>query len=128
MKSKKHLSLAIVALLAISGLWFAWSAWHNKSSVSVGSGVGQQDGTRFEVETETQTGRQKFVDPADKSADRNNNRKLVTNANADSESKAPLGTPKSGRTLRPPNPSRRFVDFTPEQRVQFARQGHGPGG
>lgn len=28
----------------------------------------------------------------------------------------------------PPVPNRRFMDFTPEQRVQFARQGHGPGG
>jgi hypothetical protein len=38
------------------------------------------------------------------------------------------GRPKPGQMLRPPNPNRRFVDFTPEQRVQFARQGHGPGG
>lgn len=30
--------------------------------------------------------------------------------------------------LRPPDPSRRFMDFTPEQRVEFARKGHGPGG
>jgi hypothetical protein len=30
--------------------------------------------------------------------------------------------------LRPPDPSRRFTDFTPEERVQFARKGHGPGG
>jgi len=29
---------------------------------------------------------------------------------------------------RPPIPNRRFQDFTPEQRVQLARQGHGPGG
>ncbi|MBI4657295.1 MAG: hypothetical protein HY735_00350 [Verrucomicrobia bacterium] len=48
--------------------------------------------------------------------------------------KAPDGRPKSGQMLNPParlappDPSRRFTDFTPEQRVQFARQGHGPGG
>ena len=30
--------------------------------------------------------------------------------------------------LAPPDPARRFRDFTPEQRVEFARQGHGPGG
>jgi hypothetical protein len=30
--------------------------------------------------------------------------------------------------LAPPNPTRRFIDFTPEQRVEFARKGHGPGG
>ena len=28
----------------------------------------------------------------------------------------------------PPDPTRRFRDFTPEQRVEFARKGHGPGG
>jgi hypothetical protein len=30
--------------------------------------------------------------------------------------------------LLPPDPVRRFRDFTPEQRVEFARKGHGPGG
>jgi len=42
--------------------------------------------------------------------------------------KTPHGRPKPGQMLRPPDPSRRFTDFTPEQRVQFARKGHGPGG
>ena len=28
----------------------------------------------------------------------------------------------------PPDPTRRFRDFTPEQRVEFARKGRGPGG
>ena len=36
--------------------------------------------------------------------------------------------PKPGQMLRPPDPSRLFTDFTPEQRVEFARKGHGPGG
>ena len=36
--------------------------------------------------------------------------------------------PATARTHRPPNPNRRFQDFTPEQRVKLARQGHGPGG
>ncbi len=46
----------------------------------------------------------------------------------------PHGPPKPGQMLNapvrlaPPVPNRRFTDFTPEQRVQFARQGHGPGG
>lgn len=30
--------------------------------------------------------------------------------------------------LAPPDQTRRFRDFTPEQRVQQARKGHGPGG
>ena len=40
----------------------------------------------------------------------------------------PPGPPEPGRMLRPPDPSRRFTEFTPEQRVEFARKGHGPGG
>jgi hypothetical protein len=49
-------------------------------------------------------------------------------------SQAPHGPPKPGQMLNsparlaPPDPNRRFADFTPEQRVQFARKGHGPGG
>jgi hypothetical protein len=41
---------------------------------------------------------------------------------------APDGAPKLGQTPRPPDPTQRFRDFTPEQRVEFARKGHGPGG
>ena len=33
-----------------------------------------------------------------------------------------------GRTLAPPDQTRRFREFTPEQRVLQARKGHGPGG
>jgi len=46
----------------------------------------------------------------------------------------PKEQPKSGEMRSatahhaPPDPSRRFRDFTPEQRVEFARKGHGPGG
>ncbi len=36
--------------------------------------------------------------------------------------------PKPGQKLLPPDQARRFTDFTPEQRVEFARRGHGPGG
>ncbi|MHC1765958.1 MAG: hypothetical protein AB9869_16945 [Verrucomicrobiia bacterium] len=43
-------------------------------------------------------------------------------------SQTPPGPPKPGQMLRPPDPSRRFMDFTPEQRVEFARKGTGPGG
>jgi len=44
------------------------------------------------------------------------------------------GQPTSGATsnppalLEPPDPARIFADFTPEERVEFARRGHGPGG
>ena len=38
------------------------------------------------------------------------------------------GPDLSGRTPQPPDPSRSFRDHTPEQRVDFARKGRGPGG
>lgn len=40
----------------------------------------------------------------------------------------PPDSPQGRPMLRPPDPSRRFMDFTPEQRVEFARRGSGPGG
>jgi hypothetical protein len=55
-------------------------------------------------------------------------------SNIDVGSKTPEGPPEPGQMLNsparlaPPDPSRRFTDFTPEQRVKFARKGHGPGG
>ena len=79
----QHLFLAIAALLAAGGLWFAWSAWRTPASPKSSMGVGF---------------------------------------------KTPDGPPKPGQMLRPPDPTRRFADFTPEQRVEFARKGHGPGG
>jgi hypothetical protein len=41
---------------------------------------------------------------------------------------APRDHPSSGQQLRPPDQTRKFRDFTPEQRVEFARKGQGPGG
>jgi len=40
----------------------------------------------------------------------------------------PDNRPKPDQMPRPPQVNRRFQDFTPEQRVEFARRGHGPGG
>lgn len=40
----------------------------------------------------------------------------------------PGQAPHPPARLAPPNPTRRFIEFTPEQRVEFARKGHGPGG
>jgi hypothetical protein len=93
----KHLSLAIAALLAAGGLWFAWSAWrtHAFHKSSMGAGF------------ETPQGHESSMGV---------------------DFKRPHGQPKPGQMLRPPEPNRRFTDFTPEQRVEFARTGHGPGG
>ncbi len=35
----------------------------------------------------------------------------------------PEGEPKPGQMLRPPDPTRRFRDLTPEERVKLARRG-----
>jgi len=42
--------------------------------------------------------------------------------------KTPHGRPKPGQMLRPPDPTRKFWELTPEQRVQQARQPNGVGG
>ena len=45
------------------------------------------------------------------------------------ERQANLGDTNNSRPrLAPPDQTRRFREFTPEQRVEFARKGHGPGG
>jgi hypothetical protein len=86
---RKYLFLAIAALLAAGGLWFARSARPTHAS--------------------------------DK-------------ASMDVDSKTAQGSTRPGQMLHPaarlapPVPNRRFTDFTPEQRVEFARKGHGPGG
>jgi hypothetical protein len=93
----KHLSLAIAALLAAGGLWFAWSAWRTTTFHESSKGVG----------FETPQGPESRMGVG---------------------SKGPNGQPNPGQMPRPPEPNRRFADFTPEQRVEFARKGHGPGG
>ena len=93
----KHLPLAIAALLAAGGLWFAGSAWRTHAFHESNMGVGFE--TPQDHESSMGVG---FKESHDQ--------------------------PKPGQMLRPPDPSRRFTDFTPEQRVEFARKGHGPGG
>src|SRR4051812_40845398 len=97
----KHLFLAIAALLAAGGVWFL--AFHK-------SGMGEMP-------------RGQALAPSSSLDDV----RRVSEPEAGREHSRP-SSPKPGQMLRPPNPNRRFTDFTPEQRVQFARQGHGPGG
>ena len=104
----KHLSLAIAALVAAGALWFAGTAWRTHVS----------DKLSMEVGIKT---------PRGPNADPNGAASLPKV----SQTGSAIGTnnrPKAGRMLRPPDPSRRFTDFTPEERVGFARKGHGPGG
>jgi hypothetical protein len=110
----KHLSLAIAALLAAGGLWLARSAWrtHAFHKSSKGVGFNTPNGPSFDPNSAASLPEASQTGPAPGS----NNRPTpgqVLNAPA---------------RLAPPVPNRRFTDFTPEQRVQFARQGHGPGG
>ena len=105
----KHLSLAIAALLAAGGLWFA--AWRThafrESSTGTGSETPQARNSNMGAGIET---------PQD----------LEPSLGAGL--KMPNGQPKPGQMPRPPELNLRFKDFTPEQRVEFARKGHGPGG
>jgi hypothetical protein len=110
----KYLFLAIAALLAAGGLWLARSAWRthafHKSSIDVGFKT--PDGPNFDPNSAASLPSASQTDPAP----------------------GPDNRPKPGQMLHtparlaPPNPNRLFTDFTPEQRVQFAREGHGPGG
>ena len=104
----KHLSLAIAALLAAGGVWFARTAWRTHAS-SHKAGV--------EVGLKTTDGRPMSGQM----------RPLATHREPARNSPAKTGT-RTGPALRPPDPSRIFTDFTPEQRVEFARKGRGPGG
>src|SRR5947209_846344 len=102
----KHVFLAVAALIAAGGLWLV--AFHKPSMGEMPRGQ------------------------ADPVSIRNDSR-LVTGSKAGPEN-ANTTSPKPGQVLNrparlaPPSPNRRFTDFTPEQRVEFARKGHGPGG
>src|SRR5678816_430239 len=102
MKSKL-LVLAVAGLLAGGGLWLARSAWRSDKFALVG-------GTNETVSTVASA-------PVLRSASHQ--------ASTGVGSNMPPDHPKSGHTIRPPDQNRRFMDFTPEQRVQQARQGHG---
>src|SRR5262249_30296116 len=102
----KHLYPAIAALLAAGGLWFAWNAWRSADLTIHKSSKG--------VALKT---------PGGPNSDSNTATSL-----AKASQMGPTNRPTPGQVLRPPTPNRRFADFTPEQRVEFARKGRGPGG
>jgi hypothetical protein len=104
----KHLSLAVAALLVAGGLWFGLSAWrtHASHQSNVGAGLKMRGSPNS--------------DP--------NSAAALPGTAQTGPIPGPNNRPKPGHMLRPPVPNRRFTDFTPEQRVEFARKGHGPGG
>jgi len=100
----KYLSLTLAALLAAGGLWFL--AFHKSS---MGGGFKMPRGQALAPSSTPDDLRR------------------VSGPEAGPEDSTP-SRPNPGQMLRPPEPNRRFTDFTPEQRVEFARKGHGPGG
>jgi hypothetical protein len=95
----KHLALGVLVIAATGGLWLALPFRYATMS--------QED--TMEVNSK---GQQSAVPGQNSPADL-----------------SPVPHPSRTRHVpEPPVPNRRFMDFSPEQRVQFARQGHGPGG
>src|SRR5690242_2652497 len=108
----KPLFLALAAVLAAGGLWSAWRthAFH-KSSMGVGFKPPHEEsllrGGQPQADDDASIG----ISQTQESGRGNRG-----------------GRPGPGQMPHPPEPNRRFTDFTPEQRVEFARKGHGPGG
>src|SRR3954468_1482256 len=100
----KHLFLAIAVLLAAGGLWFAVSAWRSDDLAfhkpTAGVGAKTPRGTNLHP----------------------NSAASLRRASQTSAAHGPSDRPKPGQTLRPPVPNRRFADFPPEERVEFARK------
>ena len=105
---RRHLLLGLAAVLAGGGLWFANSGWRTHRINESRAGDPQ--------------GREANVGGAGFEAQREDGPRMSLGSNGIN------GQLQPRQMLRPPEPNRRFADFTPEQRVQFARQGHGPGG
>jgi len=106
----KHLFLAIAVLLAIGGLWSAWRT-HALHKSSMGVGVNTAS------EQSLSRGEQPQADDA-----------AAVGISQTQESRRRNDGARPRQMLLPPELNRRFKDFTPEQRVEFARKGHGPGG
>lgn len=104
---RKHLFLAVAIVLAAGGLWFAGSTWRagaiRESSLDANSDAPPRPPTPGQDQPLHASG-------------------------VDTGPESQTGTNPPRPMLRPPEPNRRFMDFTPEQRVEFARRGHGPGG
>jgi len=99
------MSVAIVALLAASGLWFAWSAWraHALQQSSMGVSAKMPPGPNFDPNSVASLPGASLTGP-------------------DNQPK-PGQILDSPARLAPPDPTRKFWELTPEQRVQRARQG-----
>lgn len=105
---RKYLFMGLAALLASGGLWLSLALWSEPASDK--TPVGAASETPGEI-------------PGDWNGGASPSRTLQTASTA-----GPGNHTNHGRNHRPPDPSRKFRDFTPEERVKFLRRGHGPGG
>jgi len=104
MRTKQWL-LAAAAVLAVGGAWFTRSAWRPPAGAgsTLHAGRAMPEGPSLPAASGDPRG--------------------APPPSGDRAPERPVDRP-----LRPPDPARRFIDFTPEERVDFARRGHGPGG
>jgi hypothetical protein len=108
----KHLSLTFAALVVACAVWLAWAAWRTDSSLESSVGADGETRNGHVLSPSNIVGAQQRLSGPE-----------IAGGNSKS---SPM--PNSPPHLAPPVPNRRFTDFTPEERVKFARQGHGPGG
>lgn len=101
---RERILLAAAVVFAVGGLWFAWSAMRDRA-------IEETDGV-----------------PGDRAQPVGGPGHVLVEPGADAGPETSPGMAPPIRPPRPPEPNRRFSDFTPEQRVEFARRGHGPGG
>ena len=103
---RKHLFLLMALLLAAGALWFARSTGRTRAIDQASTDV------RFNTPHHSNSAPSSSVSLA-----------------RDSRTDPSLGSNNFPRRVhRPPVPNKRFTDFTPEERVEFARKGRGPGG
>lgn len=105
---RKYLLMAIAVLLAAGGFWLIRTP---KDAIEF-------DKSSKGLAGETPRGRNSVPNSA----------ATLPKASRARPTAGPNSNTEPDHIPRPPDPARRFMDFTPEERVKFARKGHGPGG
>jgi hypothetical protein len=103
---RKNLILVAAGLLAAVGLWVGRTYWSAEPSEESMAGV-----------TSTSSEHAPTSAQSSRTGGPNRQQGAVTGR---------MVNPPNRHA--PPNPTQKFADFTPEERVEFARKGHGPGG
>lgn len=105
--NRKYLLLAIAVLLAAGGIWFGSRGGRTETSDNSTAELGSKMSEGANLESSRAS--------------------LSKGSQVGSAVGTNNGTNRS-RHFRPPNQTQIFTDFTPEERVKFARKGRGPGG